>query len=128
MKNIDQLLAEADNIIEKRASSKTQVKVASVSSDEVDKLASMLDSLDFVVPQEKVANKVEIITDTPFEKVARSLAITEALMNIEEFRKLAEFEDKARASGYTEAKISEYIEKKASETVSPLARLIDLLG
>ena len=127
MRSIDQLLAEADRIIEKKASTKVATNVVS-SGDDVDKLASMLEAdLGFSVTQEKVAAPKEII-DTPFEKIARSLAIAEALVNLNEMKKIAEFEAKAKAAGYSESKINEYIEKKASETISPLGKLLDILG
>lgn len=116
---LDQIIAEADAVIEKRAA-KTQEPPAALppADDDTVKLASFLENF-----EEKTA---EPQTESPFqltltEKLASAVALVEALNNAEEFHKIAAFEEKAAAAGYTPEQISEYLEKKALKIPSSVA-------
>lgn len=133
-KSIDQLLNEADTIIEKRASDDTQSQeeLDLTSDDEVVKLASFLmeedkEFAEQVTPpkstHEKVAStqvsedEVNMGTLEPqsvyIEKIAESLAIVDTLINIQELAKAHEFEKRAKAAGYNDEQIEEYLQKQA---------------
>lgn len=109
---LDDLIAQADAVIEKRASVTQEPPATDFSHDEdVVKLANFLMN-DEVPSQEKVAQA------SPFEmnfieKLACSVAMVEALENVDEFMKVAQFKETALQSGYTEEQVNEYIEKKA---------------
>ncbi len=106
---LDQLIAQADEVIEKRASKQEPPVTAASDHDEVVKLASFLENME---PGHATSEP------SPFEmnfveKLACSVAMVEALNNFEEFQKIAEFQEQALASGYTQAQVDEFLEKKA---------------
>ena len=114
MNHIDQLIKEADGIIDGRK------PVESPQTDDSDtvKLAIML------VQEEAQA---PISQETLIEKLAHAVAIVDVAMNFEEFNKLAQFQDTAAARGIPAEQISAYLEKKA-ESLAPksLARYLVL--
>jgi hypothetical protein len=127
-KTIDQLLREADDIIERRS----QEKIASavVASDEepdsVEKLASALLS---PVSAQPAAVQQESAVQTPFEKIAQAVLLVETLMNAEELAKLYQFEKAAEAKGFSEDQIADYMEKAAANiNYKRLMPLIPILG
>ena len=115
MARIDDLLREADLIIEKKASKNTEVKpVNTTSEDEVTKLANILlntDSETFGVNQntkvEKVAHEENLT-----EKIAEALILAEVVCNLDKFNKIAEFEKQAQAAGYSQLEIDKFIVEK----------------
>lgn len=116
---LDQLLAEADSIIEKRASAKPTPNTAPAAAldEETVKLASYL---------ENFGETGEPQAEPPFEmtfseKLASAVAIVEAINNYEEFCKVAQFREKALGSGYTEAQVDEFLEKRALQVPTSVA-------
>jgi hypothetical protein len=55
--------------------------------------------------------------DKGFEKMALAVNRAEAILQIETFQKIAQFEEHARKAGFSEAQISEAVEKIAAKKV-----------
>ena len=108
-RTIDQLLAEADDIIEKRASVSKKDLTEEV-SDDILKLAQQLSSTDVEEADDGDDSNVK----TLLEKVAHAMAITEVFANLPYLKKAAEFEKQASEKGYDKEKIQGYLEKAAS--------------
>lgn len=109
---IDDLLREADQAIEKRASASKEVKQVE-SNDEVTKLATLLLQEDEEFA--KLANSQQAEPkqeDSMTVKIAHALVITEMLSNIDKFNKIEEFEKRASAQGFTQEQINEFIVEK----------------
>lgn len=101
-KSLDALLSEADAIIEtKLASKKPEPR-----DDDIFKLAEDLKG------SKPAADEEMCLTLT--EKIAHSIAIVDTLLNLDTLVKMAQFESKAKESGFSDGQISEYFEKKAS--------------
>jgi len=118
--SIDQLLNEADEILEKRAS---VVAPTIDSEDDVIKLANFLMKEDEELKprptsnlQEKVANVSSMVdvTQAMFEKIAESIAIVETLENIVTLTKEAEFTKKAKEAGHSDTDIENHLLKISS--------------
>lgn len=106
---LEQIIAEADQIIEKKASKKQEVPVASSTDDDTVKIASFLESF-----EEKPGSKEESPFQMTFvEKLASAVAMVEALNNIEDFQKLASFKEAAISKGFTPEQVDSFLEKKA---------------
>lgn len=137
-KSLNQLLNEANSIIEKKASVNTQshMELELTADDEVVKLASFLmeedkELAEQVAPRkthEKVAS-IQVSEDEVnmgvlepqsvyIEKIAESLAIVDTLINIQELAKLENFEKKARAAGHSDEQIEEYLQKQAKASAA----------
>ena len=107
---IEDLLREADDLIEKRASANVEVKQLN-DTDEVIKIANLLMQEDD--EYEKVANAVVESKQEDFSvKIAHALVINEVLMNLDKFTKIDEFEKKASAQGFSQEQIDEFIIEK----------------
>jgi len=104
MKSFDRLIAEADEVLEKRASSQGK---EDLDQDEVYKIAGDLLEL-------KNDETTDVISLT--EKVAHSLAIAEVFANLPLIRSMIQFEKKALDAGHDPEKIAEYLEKNASKS------------
>lgn len=121
-RTLDQILNEADDIISGRSAAQEKTASPAPSGDEIENLAKYLESE--VHAQTKVASSdVEM---TAFEKVAYSMAIVDTMTTLEKLTKVAAFEEKARAQGYSEAQIGEFLEKQAAsefgkKTILPAA-------
>lgn len=116
MRNLDELLSEAESIIEKKAEAKQRPTSSQSESDkEVAKLANLLvnDGMFTEVP-------IEVDRESLVEKVAHSLAIVQTLANAEHLAKIAEFHERAVASGYTDEQIFPVIEKIAKKKLLKL--------
>jgi hypothetical protein len=108
---LDEIIAQADAVIEKRASAHQVPPVTAASNDEeIVKLASFLMSDGPTKVESSPATTFEM---TFVEKLACSVAMVEALSNVEEFMKVAEFKDKALQSGYTQDQVDAFLEKRA---------------
>lgn len=108
---LDQLIAQADEVIEKRASKAPVVTPELASeSDETVKLASFLRDLE---PGSVGTSEPSPFQMTFIEKLASAVAVVEVLGNIEEFNKLAEFEAKALAAGHTQEQVDAFLMKQA---------------
>lgn len=105
---IEDLLREADQMIEKRASA--NVEVQPVYSDETAKLANLLMQEDD--EYEKVATVVEPVKEELTVKIAHALVMVEMLTNLEKFNKIDEFEKRAAAQGFTQEQINEFVVEK----------------
>lgn len=95
-KSVSSLLAEAEELI----STKLASKRVSHDSSAVVKLAAEL---------REGAREPNLTV-----KIAEAIAIVDTLINLEELVKIAHLEEKAKAAGYTEDQVTEFIEKKAS--------------
>lgn len=105
-KCLSDLLQNADTLINGRVNAE---KVASAhETDDVFKLAELV-RRGPSVNQEKTATVLE--DDFSFqEKIAHSMAISDALSLLPTIEKIAQFEKKARDAGYTEEQVQRYIE------------------
>jgi len=118
---IDALLAEADEIIEKKASPVPQKP--EVVDEEVTKLANFLmDDENFVEPP-KPELEVKTAEQPLVEKIAHALAITHVIANLDELTKIAEFQQKSLDAGYTEDQVIAFLEKNADGIGAKLAKL-----
>lgn len=109
---IEDLLREADQFIEKKASANKEANLVE-NSDETVKLASLLLQEDEVLAKLASSNKPEPKQEEDFSvKLAHALVIGEMLNNIEKFDKIEEFEKRASAQGFTQEQIDEYIVEK----------------
>lgn len=112
MRNISDLIREADEIIEKRASKKEDKPV---DNDEITKLANSLMEQENL-HQEKIASvSIEKPLQSVVEKLAHAVALVDTYINLEEFQKVADFEEKALEAGYSPEAIEQYVEKIASD-------------
>lgn len=111
-RSVSALLAEFDEVVEKQAAL-AQTKTASPAeeADAVVKLAERLARSESV----KTAS-VGVQTDPAslLTQIARSLAITDTLLNLPTLAKVAELEKKAVAAGATPEQVGAYIEKHAA--------------
>ncbi len=114
---LDELIAQADDVIEKRASKQEPPVTAASDHDEVIKLASFLENME---PTQE-ASEPSSFEMNFVEKLACSVAMVEALNNFEEFQKIAEFQEKALASGYSQDQVNEFLEKKALKVPASVA-------
>lgn len=114
--SIDALLKEADDLIMKKtASVKKAPAVDSVNGDhEAVKIANLLlsedDDLREALAIEKKASKEDITQEeTLIEKIASALVINEVLLEFDKFEKIAKFEEKAAAEGYSQDEINAFV-------------------
>lgn len=98
-KTINDLIAEADQIIEKHTT-----KTAAAQSDDVFKLAEELT---------RPADDSEFHM-TMTEKVAHAFALVDTVLNLPEIVKLAQFEEEAVKKGIAPERIAGYFEKNAA--------------
>ena len=121
MSRLDEILLEADAIIEKKAAKQT-VDEFHTDDEEINKLASaILGEDEKEEKQEKVAS--EELQDTSFEKIARSVAILDTVLNIEAYNKLSELEKVAKDKGYSDEQIEEFIDQNSGK-ISPVFKAI----
>lgn len=132
---IEDLFSQADEIIDARSG---QEKTASVSTtkedDEITKIANALlaeeDTTQTIDMQPKVDKGND--DETLIEKVAKSLAVTEVLMNLTEFNKIAALEQAAIDKGIPQEQIDKFVTEKVAglkgEGVKGLAKALTLPG
>lgn len=114
---LSDLIKDADNIIFGRPSSqeKTAGKAeADLTEADIFKLAEQIRKAPEAPVVEKRAAKADEIDFTLREKVAHAIALVDTLLNLPTLQKVAEFEESARAAGYTSAQIQAELEKTAS--------------
>jgi hypothetical protein len=103
-KSVSTLLNEAGKLLEKTAAAEK----TKASTDDVIKIAQQL----------REGTKQEHLDGLSDEslavKIAHAFAIVDTVINLEELIKVAHFDAQAREAGYSEEKVAEYIEKKAS--------------
>jgi hypothetical protein len=112
-KSVGALLAEAEQIMTKHASKKSE----NVDSSVVFKLAEQLRSAPESVEQPDLT-----------VKIAEAIAIVDTLINLEEIVKVAHFEGQAKTAGFNDEQISEYVEKKASPKFVSVVSMIPWLN
>jgi len=105
-KTISQILAEADEIIEKRAATKT---VEDEISEDVMKIAEQLQN--FSAEEDNSEDPL----GTSVEKIAHALAVVEVFANLPYIQKAAAFSDMAEEAGYESDRIIACLEKAASK-------------
>ena len=93
--SLDQLLSEADELIEKNASQRP-----SIEDEDIFKLA------------EKIQEEDQPLVETPFEKIAHAVAIIETVQAINKIKELESFEKTAKENGYSEQEIDKYLSDK----------------
>ena len=108
MNHIDQLIKEADSIIDGRR----EEPALQADDNETVKLASML------VQNDSVYTPVQASPETLVEKLAHAVAIVDIAVNFEQFQKLAQFQEQARSQGIPEEQIAAYLEKRAQASPS----------
>ena len=106
MRNIDQLMAEADQIIEKNMEKSASQKTAS--DDDIFKLAAQVRG-----QPAQPEGESNVVTLT--EKTAEAVAIVNTLLNLEELTKIAQFQKMAQEQGYNSEQISGVLEKRAGK-------------
>lgn len=126
---LDDLLNEADQIIEKKASKNIQEKAPEYSDNldhETAKFAEMLLDNDQVLNEAVTGHKkeasVKLKEMTPFEKVARSVAICEAVQTLADMEKLGEFVKVAKANGYSDEQVEKFVMDK---NLAPIHKYLD---
>lgn len=133
--NIEDLFSQADEIIDARGG---QEKTASVQpaheDDEITKLANQLIAEDSATNTIDMQPKVDKGHDaeTILEKVAMSLAVTEVLINLNEFKKIAELEKVAQSKGIHQDIIDKFVSEKVAnikaEGIKGIAKALTLPG
>lgn len=137
--SIDEILMEADGVLEKRAAKNPKPEVSSEADAEVVKLANFLMQEDAsLFEKQKPTVKIASSTSaTPTmsndqylaEKIAEAFAITETMLNLEELRKEQLFIEKAAAAGHSEEAIEAFLEKRAAPKVKmPVGKILAGLG
>jgi hypothetical protein len=108
-KTLSQLLQEADNIIEKRAS--VEVTPVAIEEDEIFKLA------------EQVRNHVPVVEKAPepfvpteAEKLAYAMAMLETILSSKELKAMDTFEKAAAEKGLSPESVQRFFEKTAAST------------
>lgn len=119
-KSIDELIREADVIIEKRASKKSEVDTVLPADDDVVKLAALL--VEDVMP----ATSEPKIEETLVEKVAHAIALVETLSSLNQIQKIMQFEKTAKEAGHTDEQIDAFLEKNAA--LKPVHKYVTLPG
>ena len=115
-KSLSDILKEADESIEKRASKKIE-KTASADDVEIEKLAAFLNAQSL----EKVAGITEPI-ETEIEKTAHAVALMETALALED-NKIAEFIKTAKDNGHGDEEISIYLNEKIATEI-PLHKYV----
>lgn len=120
MRSINDMIRDADEIFEKRASEQGSTKGKSskgYSDEEIFKLAEELKNpAKAPIAREKVA-KDDGETKLAFtlrEQIAHSAAIIDTLLNLEQLEKFAALESAAREKGFSDEQIQSFFEKNAS--------------
>lgn len=109
MTSLEKLLSEADSIIEKRASVEPQLEQSVEVDAEIAKLANYL-----MAGEEATQSPENAVEETLFEKAAHAIAIVETISNIEQIKKLADFEKRALEAGHSQQDVDAYIDKLAA--------------
>lgn len=106
-KSIGQLLAEADEMIEKNAAATSTKKAAAQPAEEsVEVLAERL---------LKLGGQADTAEDPGLlPKLAHAIAVVDTLLNLPTLAKVAALEEKAREAGHSDEAIAAYFEKNAS--------------
>lgn len=118
-RRLDDLLNEADELIEKKAAkSQSPVTSSEVEDDEVEKLASALlaeEDVNLMSAQKRAPRGDE---DWNLEeKVAHAVAIVSVLSQVEELRKLGDFEKTASSKGFSQEEIDQFMGEKTAAAI-----------
>jgi len=121
IKSINDILKEADEVIEKTASVKTASTI--VDSDDITSLAMELEKAGLNVGLEKQA-AAQSDDETPFEKVAHAIAILEAVDHINNEEKLVKVAQVALEKGFTTEQVEAFVQEKRAEYVALHAKVV----
>lgn len=113
---LSELIQDADDIIfgRKTAEEKTAASAdTEIADDDIFKLAEMIRKVPEPETTEKSASEDDQLVFTMREKVAHAVALIDTLLNLPTIAKVAAFEEKARAAGYTDEQIASQLEKTA---------------
>jgi len=121
VKPLQELLDQADALCKGTALS----KVASAQESEVSALANLLVGAETDV---KVDYDPEAFKQTEIDKIAESLNRVQTASEIDVVLKLADFEKKAQAEGYTQEQINEAFSKIAAEKIAKNIPLLAAMG
>lgn len=116
IKSINDILKEADAVIEKTASVKTASKIID-SDDDITSLALELEKAGLSVGLEKQA-AAQSDDETAFEKVAHAIAILEAVDSINNEEKLSKVAQAALEKGFTTEQVEAFVQEKRAEYVA----------
>lgn len=105
MRTFEQILQDADRIIEKRAQEATPPPAPVIEEDEIFKLASQVRTCKSELPAP--------FEFTEAEKTARAMAIVETILSAKDLTNLVKFEKEARARGMSEETIQGFFNKVA---------------
>ncbi|MCJ7520614.1 MAG: hypothetical protein MUP21_00080 [Dehalococcoidia bacterium] len=135
MRSINDMIRDADEIFEKRASKQENTKStksSGYSDEDIFKLAEELRGpTKAPVVRDKVANDdgETKLAFTLREQIVHSAAIIDTLLNLEQLVKCAALESAAREKGFSEEQIQSFFEKNASVGFrSILSEIPALLG
>lgn len=110
MRTVNDLLADFDDVIEKRAAEAQQTRTPAQDADAVVKLAERLARSEAVkTASAGIGDDAALLT-----QVARSLALTDTLLNMPTLAKIAAVEKRARDAGATDAQVESFFEKNAA--------------
>jgi hypothetical protein len=110
---LSEIIRDTDEIVSRRVSEKTaSPSQDELTDDDVFKLAEQIRKAPSV-PTEKKASQNEDLEFTMREKIAHAVALVDTLLNLPTLIKVAQFEDSAKAQGYSDAEITAQLEKTA---------------
>ena len=107
---LSELIQDADNIIFGRQEKTAGEAEKNLSDEDIFKLAEQIKK-PVQPPTEKRA--ADEFTLTMREKLAHAVALVDTLFNLPTLTKIAEFEERARAEGFSDAEINAQLEKTA---------------
>lgn len=110
---LSDIIRDTDEILTRRsAGAEKSASEEALGDEDIFKLAEQIKR----PPEAPAAVKQAEDKDVDFtlrEKVAHAIALVDTLFNLPTLTKVAEFEDRARAGGYSDAEISAQLEKTA---------------
>lgn len=114
-RRLEDLLNDADELIEKKASKTKKADTVSIAEDdEVTKLAHEL------LAEDSVEEKPQAPAAAPWsfeEKVAHAVAVVGILSQIEELEKIGQFEKVASEKGFNQEQLDHFLGEKAAAAV-----------
>lgn len=118
-RRLDDLLNEADALIEKKAAKAQAPASSSAEEDEVEKLANALlaeENLETMSAQKRAPTKGTDEWELG-EKIAHAISIVSVLSQIEEIQKLGQFEKTAAEKGFSQDEIDHFMGEKVAAAI-----------
>jgi len=111
--SINDLLNEADSIIESRVdNTKTASLAIQDNDDDIVSLAAELDRVGVQFENTKYASLTVDLEETPFEKVAHAIAILETVQFINQEKELEKIAKLAQERGIPQVEIDSFLQEK----------------